>query len=148
MGCYLAMQKPANDHSFESGVLEQGNIEMSVYLFTYEVFVLKKGRKSQDLTYEQHHLQVEPPPPLPPKYIWWNCFHIPLVICWSIKCHLLNANGFIKCWHINQVPLHNLNMHIQFKTKRKNMSEILNRNDLLYGDGPSDRKMRSQPKLI
>ena len=26
MGRYLVMQKPANDHSFESGVLEQGNI--------------------------------------------------------------------------------------------------------------------------
>ena len=27
MGCYLVMQKPVNDHSFESGVLEQGNIQ-------------------------------------------------------------------------------------------------------------------------
>ena len=26
MGRYLVMQKPANDHSFESGVLDQGNV--------------------------------------------------------------------------------------------------------------------------
>ena len=26
MACYPALQKPAYDHSFESGVLEQGNI--------------------------------------------------------------------------------------------------------------------------
>ena len=27
MGRYLVMQKPVNDHSFESGVLEQENVQ-------------------------------------------------------------------------------------------------------------------------